>query len=103
MSGWRTFGSSVGSASKTISDRDWVTSTTAWASSSSVNSSGLPMLTGRCWPDSASRISPSTRSETKQKDRVCAPSPKTVIGRSCSAWRRKVGIARPSCGRMRGP
>jgi dTDP-glucose 4,6-dehydratase len=28
---------------------------------------------------------------------------KTVIGLPVSAWRRKVGIARPSLGRMRGP
>ena len=46
---------------------------------------------------------PSMRSLTKQNERVWDPSPKTVIGRSCSAWRRKVGMARPSCGRIRGP
>ncbi len=46
MSGWRTCGSSVGSASNTISEREPVTSITALASSSSVNSFGLPMLTG---------------------------------------------------------
>ena len=46
MSGWRTWGSSVGSASKTISERDSVTSITTSASSSRVNSCGLPMLIG---------------------------------------------------------
>ena len=44
--GLATCGSSVGSASKTISDCEPVTSITASASSSSVNSSGLPMFTG---------------------------------------------------------
>ena len=58
MSGWRTCGSSVGSASKTISERDSVTSITASASSSSVNSSGLPMLTGRWTSDSAIAMKP---------------------------------------------
>ena len=48
-------------------------------------------------------MTPAMRSDTKQNDRVCCPSPKTVIGRSCSAWRMNVGIARPSCGRIRGP
>ena len=37
---------------------------TASASSWSVNSFGLPMLTGWCAPDSASRMMPSIRSET---------------------------------------
>ena len=103
MSGWRTCGSSTGSASKTISERDSVTSITASASWSSVYSSGLPMLMGRCASDSISRISPRTRSSTKQKLRVWLPSPKTVSGLSWSAWRRKVGIARPSWGLIRAP
>ena len=47
----------------TISERDPVTSITACASSSSVNSFGLPMLTGWCTPDSASRMMPSIRSD----------------------------------------
>ena len=64
MSGWRTCGSSTGSASKTISERDSVTSMTASASSSSVYSSGLPMLTGRWASDSISATSPRTRSST---------------------------------------
>ena len=64
MSGWRTCGSSIGSASKTISERDSVTSITASASSSSVNSSGLPMLTGRWTSDSASATKPRIRSST---------------------------------------
>ena len=53
---------------------------TASASSSSDISAGLPMFTGMCSPDSASRIRPRTRSSTKQKLRVCEPSPKTVSG-----------------------
>ena len=64
MSGWRTCGSSTGSASKTISLDEPVSRMTASASSSSVISSGLPMLTGRCSPDSASRTSPRIRSST---------------------------------------
>src|SRR3954454_9164546 len=64
MSGWRTFGSSTGSASKTISERDSVNSITVLAISSSVISFGLPMFTGSCTPDSASRIRPRTRSST---------------------------------------
>ena len=55
MSGWRTWGSSTGSASKTISLGEPVTLSTAFASSSSVNSSGLPMFTGRCSSLVASR------------------------------------------------
>ena len=59
MSGWRTCGSSAGSASKTISEREPVTSITASASSSSVNSFGLPMLTGSVAPRTpASRMMP---------------------------------------------
>ncbi len=34
---------------------------------------------------------------------VCAPSPCTVIGSSCSAWTTKFGTARPSSRRIRGP
>jgi len=64
MSGWRTFGSSTGSASNTISERDSVNSITAFAISSSVISFGLPMLTGSCTPDSISRIRPRQRSST---------------------------------------
>ena len=48
MSGWRTCGSSTGSASNTISLLEPVTCRTAWASSSIVNSPGLPMFTGTC-------------------------------------------------------
>ena len=51
------------------------------------------MFTGMCSPDSARRIRPRTRSSTKQKLRVCDPSPKTVSGFSSSAWRMKVGMA----------
>ena len=47
MSGWRTCGSSTGSASKTIWLDEPVARTTASASSSSVISAGLPMLTGQ--------------------------------------------------------
>ncbi len=36
-------------------------------------------------------------------ERVCEPSPNTVSGSPFSAWRMKVGIARPSVSRMRGP
>ena len=96
MSGWRTCGSSTGSASNTISERDSVSSTISWAISSSVISFGLPMFTGSCTPDSASATRPRIRSSTKQKLRVCEPSPNTVSGLSVSAWRRKVGTARPS-------
>src|SRR3954465_10524155 len=64
MSGWRTCGSSTGSASNTISERDSVSSTTSWAISSSDSSAGLPMLTGSWSPDSARRLSPRIRSAT---------------------------------------
>ena len=103
MSGWRTCGSSTGSASKTISERAPVSSTISLAISSSVISFGLPMLTGSWTSDSASATSPRTRSSTKQKQRVCEPSPNTVSGLSASAWSRNVGTARPSLGRIRGP
>ena len=43
---------------------------------------------------------PRIRSSTKQKLRVCEPSPNTVTGLPPSAWRRKVGIARPSFARI---
>ena len=36
-------------------------------------------------------------------ERVCAPSPNTVIGAPVSACPMKAGIARPSFNRMRGP
>ena len=64
MSGWRCWGSSTGSASKTISERDSVTSITVLASSSSVNSFGLPMLTGEWTSDSARATMPRIRSST---------------------------------------
>ena len=80
-----------------------MSSTTSLAISSRLISSGLPMFTGSCTSDSASEMSPRTRSSTKQKLRVWEPSPNTVSGLSVSAWRRKVGMARPSCGRIRGP
>ena len=50
-----------------------------------------------------SRQIPSTRSDTKVKERVWEPSPYTVIDAPVSAWRMKFGIARPSFIRMRGP
>ena len=103
MSGWRTLGSSIGSASKTISERDSVTSTIASAISSRVISEGLPMFTGSCTPDSWRATRPRTRSSTKQNERVWEPSPNTVTGRSASAWPMKAGMARPSLARMRGP
>src|SRR3954452_5813461 len=64
MSGWRTLGSSTGSASKTISERDSVSSITALAISSSVISFGFPMLTGSWTPDSMRAMRPRTRSST---------------------------------------
>ena len=64
MSGWRTCGSSTGSASKTISERDSVSSTTVLAISSRLISSGLPMFTGVWYPDSAKAMSPRMRSST---------------------------------------
>ena len=45
-------------------DFEPVTSITASASSSSVNSFGLPMFTGSWWPDSASAMIPRIRSST---------------------------------------
>ena len=63
MSGWRCFGSSCGNGSKTIFDFAPVILITFSASSSMVNSPGLPRLTG---PMTAScsirRMKPSTRS-----------------------------------------
>ena len=73
------------------------------ASSRSVFSSGLPRFTGRCSLDSARSTIPRMRSSTKQKLRVCEPSPNTVTGLPSSDWRKKVGIARPSFARIRGP
>jgi hypothetical protein len=64
MSGWRTCGSSTGSASKTISLSEPVARITASASSISVISVGFPMFTGRCSSDVASRKRPRIRSST---------------------------------------
>jgi hypothetical protein len=66
-------------------------------------SSGLPTLTGPASVLSATASTPATKSSTKQIDRVCRPSPATVNGSPASACRTKVGIARPSSERMRGP
>ena len=54
MSGWRTCGSSTGSASNTISLFDDVTRMTVCAISSRLSSVGLPRLTGRCFRSPAS-------------------------------------------------
>src|SRR5213593_1268231 len=44
---------------------------------------------------------PSIRSVTKQKERVCEPSPNTVSGSLRNAWEMKAGTTRPSRMRMR--
>jgi hypothetical protein len=68
-----------------------------------VNSPGLPILTGIDSSDMTSRYMPSMRSETKQKLRVCDPSPCSVNGSPRKAWQMKLVTTRPSSGRMRGP
>ena len=80
-----------------------VTFTIASARPVRVSSVGLPMLTGVCSPEKARRTRPSMRSLTKQNDLVWEPSPNTVSGLPAIAWLRKVGTARPSLGRIRGP
>src|SRR5512139_2583760 len=45
------------------------------ANSRMVISCWLPMLTGRCSSEYRSLMMPATRSSTKQKERVCIPSP----------------------------
>ena len=103
MSGCRTCGSSTGRASYTIWLDEPVAASTASAELEEAHLGGIADVHGMCSPDSARRIRPRTRSSTKQKLPVCDPSPKTVSGFSSSAWRMKVGMARPSCGRIRGP
>ena len=61
-----------------------------------VNSPGLPMLTGPMvlvW--FISFISPSTRSSTKQKERVCFPSPYTVMSSPLMACPSHTGLVCP--------
>ncbi len=48
-------------------------------------------------------MTPSTRSSTYWIERVWLPSPATVSGSPASACVTKVGTARPSSGRIRGP
>ena len=104
MSGCRTCGSSIGSASKTISDEDPVTLNDGLGELEQRALLRVAEVHGqRCsplWPAGRGRGS---RSSTKQKLRVCGRRRRPSRGLPSSAWRRKVGIARPSCGRMRGP
>ena len=46
---------------------------------------------------------PSTRSSTKQNERVCEPSPYTVMGWPLRAWLMNAGSARPPFTPLRGP
>src|SRR5581483_12361304 len=64
MSGWRTFGSSVGRGRNTISLREPLIWTICLASWSKVISLGLPMFTGSLTGACMSAQMPSTRSET---------------------------------------
>src|SRR5579859_4213849 len=62
MSGLRCTGSSSGSGTKASSEDDPVTSRTSSASSSIVNSAGLPMLIGPVWSESSRAMKPCTSS-----------------------------------------
>ena len=61
-------------------ERDWAAAITRCASSSTVNSPGLPTLTGPPSSLPAMARIPRTVSSTKQTERVCCPSPVTVNG-----------------------
>ena len=62
------------------------------------------MFTGSCSPDSASATIPAIEVvDVAEASGSALPSPNTVSGLPASAWRTKVGIARPSWARMRGP
>ena len=69
------------------------------ASSSTDSSCGLPMLTG---PGEVGVQQPAgcprPGRRRSRRERVWVPSPATVIGSPRSAWRTKVGMARPSSG-----
>src|SRR6185436_15457099 len=103
MSGCRVCGSSTGSGLNTIGLRLPTASRIVSANSRMVISWGLPMLTGVAASLLSRRQIPSTRSETKQNERVCFPSPNTVIGSPASAWGMNAGTTRPSRTRIRGP
>ena len=64
MSGHRRVGSSAGSGSKTISDVDPVSSSTIFASSRTVRSSGFPMFIAPSKSESSNARSPRTVSAT---------------------------------------
>ena len=102
MSGWRTWGSSTGSASKTISDRDSVASITASASSSRVISFGLPRLTGRCTSDSASSIEPADQvvdvAEAPRLAAVAEHGHRLVLERLAQEGRDRPAVVRPHPG-----
>ena len=104
MSGWRTCGSSIGSASKTISERDSVSSMTSLAISSRLISFGLPMLTGSCTSglgqqheaaDQVVDVAEAARLASRRRTPSPACRSAPGAGRSGSRGRR--------CGRMRGP
>jgi hypothetical protein len=77
MSGQRWTGSSTGSGRRVMGEREPVNAITSSASSATEVSCGLPKLTGPVtWSAVAiSRTNPSIKSSTKQKARVCEPSP----------------------------
>ena len=86
-----------------IGERDPTRSRTISASSSTVSSRGLPMLTGPGRSECSSRTMP----VDEVVDVADRPGLAAVAGDgdrlARSACRMKVGIARPSSGRMRGP
>mmetsp|Transcript_36242 Transcript_36242/g.121392 ORF Transcript_36242/g.121392 Transcript_36242/m.121392 type:complete len:280 (+) Transcript_36242:604-1443(+) len=103
MSGFRCCGSSPGSGRCTIFELEPVCLIASSASCLIVNSPGLPRLTGPMVLDwFISFISPSTRSSTKQKERVCFPSPYTVMSSPLMACMTKFETTRPSYGCIPG-
>ena len=103
MSGWRTLGSSTGSASKTISDRAPVGSTTSSAISSRRHLVGVADVhrlvhVGLGEQDQAAdqvvdeAEAAGLRAVAEHRERL-----------SVSAWLMNAGMARPSLGRIRGP
>ncbi len=61
------------------------------------------MLNGPMWGPSMTATRPATRSDTNWKERVCWPSPYTVMGLSVSACATKLLTTRPSSRAIRGP
>jgi hypothetical protein len=74
-----------------------------FASSSIVNSPGLPILKGPLLLPSMTAAKPAMRSLTYWNERVWLPSPYTVMGVPVRACDTKLDTTRPSSSAMRGP